>query len=111
MLKNRKLVTSDRYLPTTIIFSQYFSKYFCSEFQTNLSEVSVGDWVVVSMPLDNRPGSKNFIAQIVRVRKGKFLGNFLRSVFTKQNTGYVYSYPNIADKTTFGFNQIKKKIT
>jgi hypothetical protein len=56
-------------------------------------------------------GYKNFIAQIVRVKKGKIFASFLKSVFTKQFTGFVYNYPDIKDIHRIELSQIRIKLS
>ena len=70
----------------------------------------MGDWVVVAMPLDGNKGSRNFIAQVTYVKNGRFYGDFLRSVSTREHKGYVFAHPIIKDVAPFNFAQIRRKL-
>ncbi len=55
-----------------------------------------------------------FLGKIIKVIKGRFVGDFLSPIDTKINSGYVYSIPPNKQSTTrilkFNFNQIVKKV-
>ena len=73
--------------------------------------MTINDWVVVQLPTDNGRSSKRFIAQIVKVKNGRLVGDFLRAKATKEKSGYVYGYPEVKhDISFFHFYQIVKKL-
>lgn len=75
-----------------------------------MTEIGINDWAVVQLQLDDDRGSKNFIAQVVGVKKGRFVGNFLRPISTRDNNGFVYAYPQIKDTAPFEFSQVRRKL-
>lgn len=54
--------------------------------------------------------NRRFLAKILRVKKGKFVGDFLRFKSNGNNGGKKFSYSNVRDITSFEFTQIIKKV-
>ena len=70
-------------------------------------EVVVGeDFVEVKYMMESRKSKdKNFIAKVIKVKNGKFVGNFLRRTGSNSK-GEIYTYPVIKDIFSFTFEQI-----
>lgn len=73
-------------------------------------EVSIKDWVVVSYGCTKKKNYENFIGKILKVKNGKFIGQFLRPATTREHSGFIFNFPAIKDIASFSFSQIKKRL-
>lgn len=61
---------------------------------SNVTEVEIEQWVVVSFKMAEQDNNRQkFIGKIIDVKNGKFVGDFLRSATTKNNSVYVFKFP------------------
>lgn len=70
-------------------------------------EVAIGEWIVVTFQENKKVKNKKFLGKIKRVRKGRFLVDFVRTKMTRDCKGYIYSYPLVKDVSYINFNQIE----
>jgi hypothetical protein len=81
------------------------------EFLVNENEVAICDWVIVNFAMEQQRGrTRRFVGQVRGVRRGQFIGKFVRPIFTKKKTGYVFQYPAIPDICKFHYDQIVRKV-
>lgn len=55
-------------------------------------EVSINEWLVIEFEIQNGPSGlqkRRYIAQLIKVKKGKLWGKFLQPASTAQHRGYV----------------------
>ena len=70
----------------------------------------IGDWVVVRFAVQGTTRTRAFIGKFDSVRNGRMWASFLRPHSTRNESGYMYSYPKIKDYSSFLPNQIVKII-
>lgn len=75
----------------------------------SLTEVKTGSWYVFNFSENGKVG-KNFIGRLVKGTLGELQGNFVKSVVTKNLTGYIYHYPTIEDRSFVRINHIIKEL-
>lgn len=70
--------------------------------------VNIGDWLLVGFPTTGlRQKFQLFIGQVEEVfTEDYFEGKFLRPKATRDSSGYVYVFPDVADISRFSYEQV-----
>ena len=95
-------------------YIEKFGRHFQHVKYVQDGDIKIDDWLLVAFSPETKKSCSSkmmyYICQVTDRNDSEFEGNFLREKNTRDDSGFIYHYPDIEDRTKFEYVDVVGKL-